>query len=64
MNFGTSNEHFIEAKTSRNYSRPDHQTRIDRWKEKLSRRDIEKVLPMVRNTGRQFGYFPDDSECP
>ena len=60
----TNNTHFNEAKTSRNYSRADHRTRIDRWKENLSRQDIEKVLPMVRNTAKQFGYFLDDVECP
>jgi hypothetical protein len=32
----TNNKKFVEAKTSRHYSRADHQTRIDRWKENLN----------------------------
>ena len=52
----TNNEHFVEAKTSRNYSRADHQTRIDRWKENLSREDFKRVIPILRQTAKQFGY--------
>ena len=52
----TNNEHFVEAKTSRNYSRADHQTRIDRWKENLSMEEIKRVIPILRKTAKQFGY--------
>lgn len=46
----TNNEPFIEAKTSRHCSRNDHQTRVDRWKENLSREEIKSVVPIVRET--------------
>jgi len=52
----TNNELFIEAKTSRNYSRADHQTRIDRWKENLSSEEIKSVTSMLQETANQFGY--------
>lgn len=52
----TNNEHFDEAQTSRNYSRADHQTRIDRWKENLSMEDIKRVIPILQKTAKQFGY--------
>ncbi|MEM7347592.1 MAG: hypothetical protein AAF485_25425, partial [Chloroflexota bacterium] len=43
----TNNKHFVEAETSRNYSRPDHQVRIDRWKENLTVGEIDTVLPII-----------------
>jgi hypothetical protein len=52
----TNNEHFVEARTSQNYSRPDHLTRIDRWKENLTREDIKRVIPMLQKTVETFGY--------
>ena len=52
----TNNRHFIEAKTSRNYSRPDHKTRIDRWKENLSTAEIQQVWPIIAITAQNFGY--------
>jgi len=57
----TNNEHFVEAETSKNYSRPDHQVRIGRWKENLSATHIESVLPMIETTARQFGYCLETS---
>lgn len=60
----TNNEHFIEAKTSRNYSRADHQTRIDRWKENLSPEEIQRVIPIVKDTAEQFGYRLDQIQDP
>lgn len=53
----TNNEQFVEAETSKSYSRPDHQVRIDRWKENLSPAEVERVLPIMEKTARQFGYF-------
>jgi hypothetical protein len=52
----TNNEHFIEARTSRNYSRSDHRTRIDRWKENLDPDEVESIIPIVEKTAIQFGY--------
>jgi hypothetical protein len=52
----TNNEHFVEAKTFQNYSRADHQTRIDRWKENLSMEEIKRVIPILQKTAKQFGY--------
>ena len=36
----TNNEKFVEAKTSRGYSRPDHSVRIGRWKENLTEEEV------------------------
>ena len=52
----TNNENFGEAKTSRKYSRADHQTRIDRWKENLSMEEIKSVTPMLERTAKLFDY--------
>ena len=52
----TNNEHFVEAKTSRHYSRADHRTRIDRWKENLSNEEVNSSIHIVYNTAKQFGY--------
>ena len=58
----TNNEQFVEAETSKNYSRPDHQVRVGRWKENLSAADVECVLPIIEKTARQFGYLLRDKE--
>jgi hypothetical protein len=52
----TNNEDFVEAETSKSYSRPDHQVRIGRWKENLSTAEIKSVMPIIESTARQFGY--------
>ncbi len=52
----TNNKDFVEAKTSRNYSRPDHSVRVGRWRENLTIADIESVLPIVAQTAERFGY--------
>ena len=52
----TNNERFVEAKTSRNYSRPDHQKKIGRWKENLSLDELRQVIPIVRDTAKSFDY--------
>ena len=53
----TNNQHFVEAMTSRAYSTKDHQVRVGRWKENLTSEEFEMVLPIVKNTAKQFGYF-------
>lgn len=52
----TNNEQFMEAATSRNYSRPDHSIRIGRWRENLSLDEAERIVGMVSRTNRRFGY--------
>ena len=52
----TNNAGFIEAKTSRAYSRPDHSVRVERWRHNLSKDDIDRVVPIVAEAARQFGY--------
>jgi len=55
----TNNEKFVEAKTSRHYSRADHKTRIGRWKENLDREEARRVTSIVQRTANAFGYIPD-----
>lgn len=52
----TNNEQFVEAKTSRRYSRPDHSRRVGRWRENLSEEEVERVVPIVRPAADHFGY--------
>ena len=52
----TNNENFVEAKTSRPYSRKDHSVRIGRWKENLSQGEIEPIMPIIRETSLKLGY--------
>lgn len=51
-----NNEDFDEAETSKSYSRPDHTTRIDRWRENLSAEEAAGLIPLVSNRAMQFGY--------
>lgn len=51
----TNDANFIEAQTSRPYSRPDHSIRIGRWRENLSKNDVVRVLPIVAEAAKQFG---------
>ncbi len=52
----TNNADFVEAKTSRSYSRPDHKVRVGRWRENPSKEDIDRVLPIVGPIAQSFGY--------
>ena len=52
----TNNAHFVEAQTSREYSRPDHATRVGRWQENLRPEEVERIAPIVRDTARLLGY--------
>ena len=52
----TNNERFVEAKTSRRYSRPDHSRRVGRWRENLTEEDVRLAIPIVRSAASQFGY--------
>lgn len=51
-----NNEDFIEALTSRPYSTQDHHNKINRWKENLTKENLEEIMPMVLQTAAQFGY--------
>ena len=54
-----NNKDFDEAETSKSYSRPDHATKIDRWRENLSEDEATDLIPLVGATAVQFGYaFP------
>jgi len=52
----SNNERFVEAKTSRAYSRPDHKRRIGRWKENLSPEDLKRAVPIIREAAAVFRY--------
>ncbi|MCP3987141.1 MAG: hypothetical protein GY723_22370 [bacterium] len=52
----TNNEQFVEAKTSRHYSRPDHAHRVGRWRENLRSDEIREVLSIVSGAAQTFGY--------
>lgn len=52
----TNNADFVEAKTSRPYSREDHTVRVGRWRENLSTEEVAMIAPIIRETGNFFGY--------
>lgn len=52
----TNNEKFIEAETSKNYSRKDHVVKVGRWRENLTSEDVASVLPIIRDAAKLFGY--------
>ncbi len=52
----SNNANFVEAATSRPYSTTDHQVRIGRWKENLTKAEIERIWPIIRETSVKFGY--------
>lgn len=52
----SSNARFVEAETSRGYSRPDHSRRVGRWRENLTAEDVACAWPIVAATAARFGY--------
>lgn len=52
----TNNEKFVEAMTSRAYSRNNHQVKVGRWKENMTAKERALVLPIIQETASQFGY--------
>jgi hypothetical protein len=54
----SNNAAFVEAKTSRGYSRPDHSVRVARWRENLGPEDVEVIWPIVAEAAERFGYGP------
>lgn len=58
----TNNENFVEARTSRPYSRPDRTRRLGRWRENLTRDEVRRVLPIVREAAGGLGYpLPEEA---
>lgn len=49
-------EHFVEARTSRRRSRPDHTVRVGRWRENLTPAEVAQVRPIVADSAATFGY--------
>lgn len=52
----SNNKNFIEAQTSREYSRPDHKRRVGRWRENLTDEEVSILWPKVEKLGISFGY--------
>jgi len=52
----SNNELFIEAQTSRNYSRNDHTVRVSRWRENLLEKEAHQAWDIVKETAERFGY--------
>ncbi len=53
----TNNNKFIEAETSKAYSTTDHQVRVGRWKENLTKNDLISILPIIEETSKYFNYY-------
>lgn len=52
----SNNRDFVEAQTSRGYSRPDHQVRVDRWRENLTGEEAATIWEIVGRTAVRLGY--------
>lgn len=52
----SNNKDFIEARTSRSYSRPDHRVRIDRWRENLTGEEAAAIWDIAGETALAMGY--------
>ena len=52
----TNNAQYVEAKTSRAYSRPDHTVKVDRWKENLSEIEVAQIVPIIQAAAKDLGY--------
>jgi hypothetical protein len=57
----TNSAAFVEALTSRNYSRSDHEIRVGRWRENLSSDEVAAVWPIVEGAAARFGYSRDSA---
>lgn len=45
-----------EAKRQVIWSRPDHQSRVERWRENLKQEDLASVIPIVAPAAKLLGY--------
>jgi len=52
----TNNSQFVEAKTSRTHSRPDHSVRVNRWQENLTSAEAETLAALVGGVNQRYGY--------
>jgi hypothetical protein len=52
----SNNRDFVEAQTSRGYSRPDHMVRVDRWRENLTDEEAAAIWDIVGATALAMGY--------
>ncbi len=52
----TNNDQFVEARTSRRRSRPDHSRRVGRWRENLTDADVDLIRPIVADAAATHGY--------
>ncbi len=50
------NDDFEEAEGSKSYSRPDHKTKVGRWRENLSPAEVAELVPLVAEVAARFGY--------
>ena len=50
------NDDFEEAECSKSYSRPDHRTKVGRWRENLSAAEVAELGPLVAEVAARFGY--------
>ena len=59
----TNNERFVEAETSRSFSRRDHQVRVGRWQENLDSAEVQTVATIVAKANAAFGYSLSDTRA-
>jgi len=52
----TNNRQFVEAKTSRNYSRLDHTKRVGRWQENLTPKEVHNAIEIVSSANERYDY--------
>lgn len=52
----TANDRFVEARTSRRHSRPDHVHRVGRWRENLTPEEVATITPIVAPAATRLGY--------
>jgi len=57
----SNNSQFIEAMTSRNHSRPDHEVRVNRWRENLVPAETLAISHIVSEANLEFDYPLDDN---
>jgi len=52
----SNNKDFVEAETSRHYSRPDHSVRVGRWRESLSAEEHDQAVQIIALANERFNY--------
>lgn len=52
----SNNKDFVEARTSRSYSRPDHKVRVDRRRQNLTDEEAADIWDIVGATALTLGY--------